>query len=373
MMDGVGVPGTVGNTSYLDNTWDTQQAGRAEAWQQAVTEAHAHPQTQSPGVLEQAWDWTKHVAGGVAHAAGTFDADNGRVLTRTLGAVQAVAGTAEAAAGAALVAGGTVADGTGVGAVIGVPAQLLGGAMVLNGADNAQAGVRTTVSGHITNTVIAEGTGAAAHALGVSQATADRISTGVGTAQGIGAGGIAAAPKTVATVARSLGRATGVMSDAATAVRTGEATAPPLTRAADAIGEAAGPAHIAGVAETSAHTGSTAIQVTHPIMPNAGNAEIPSQKITSYALNPDHPIGGNKARVFKSALGFDQSNAGDLTCQIKDGIARYPAQPGRADQFGRRYTVDIPVTGPAGSGTVRTGWIIKPGSDAPSLTTLFVK
>jgi filamentous hemagglutinin len=43
------------------------------------------------------------------------------------------------------------------------------------------------------------------------------------------------------------------------------------------------------------------------------------------------------------------------------------------DQFGARFTVDIPVVGPRASGVVRTGWIYKAGSSAPELTTLFVK
>ena len=49
------------------------------------------------------------------------------------------------------------------------------------------------------------------------------------------------------------------------------------------------------------------------------------------------------------------------------------ALPGRVDQFGSRYTVDIPVSGPAGEAVVRTGWIYKPGASTPELTTLYVK
>ena len=40
----------------------------------------------------------------------------------------------------------------------------------------------------------------------------------------------------------------------------------------------------------------------------------------------------------------------------------------------KTYTVDIPITGPNGNTVnVRTGWIIKTGSDVPELTTIFVK
>jgi len=77
--------------------------------------------------------------------------------------------------------------------------------------------------------------------------------------------------------------------------------------------------------------------------------------------------------VFESALGFKKENADDLIAQLKDGVKNNPAIEGKLDQFGQRYTVDIPVSGPTGSGVVRTGWIYKVGSDVPELTTLFVK
>ena len=47
-------------------------------------------------------------------------------------------------------------------------------------------------------------------------------------------------------------------------------------------------------------------------LPNFKNAKIDSRKITDYALNPNNPVGSNKAIVFKSALGYDRSNADDL-------------------------------------------------------------
>ena len=105
----------------------------------------------------------------------------------------------------------------------------------------------------------------------------------------------------------------------------------------------------------------------------ADRAVIDPRKLTEYALNPDHPVGGNKARVFESALGFNKGNADDLLSQIRQGVANNPAVAGKVDQFGARYTVDIPVVGPTGSGVVRSGWIYKTGSDIPELTTIFVK
>nr|WP_163504084.1 DUF637 domain-containing protein [Halomonas socia] len=105
----------------------------------------------------------------------------------------------------------------------------------------------------------------------------------------------------------------------------------------------------------------------------ANRAVIDPRKFTEYALNPQHPVGGSKARVFESALGFTRNNADDLMQQVRQGVMENTPIPGKVDQFGERFTVDIPVTGPAGSGVVRTGWIYKSGSAAPEMTTIFVK
>ena len=47
-------------------------------------------------------------------------------------------------------------------------------------------------------------------------------------------------------------------------------------------------------------------------LPNLENATINPKKLTEYALNPEHPVGKNKAKVFESVLGYNQSNASDL-------------------------------------------------------------
>jgi hypothetical protein len=104
----------------------------------------------------------------------------------------------------------------------------------------------------------------------------------------------------------------------------------------------------------------------------ANRAIIDPRKLTEYALNPEHPVGGNKAVVF-DRLGFNQSNAGDLMSQLRSGVMEMTPIPGKVDEFGARFTVDIPVVGPRAAGIVRTGWIYKGSSTTPELTTLFVK
>ena len=109
-------------------------------------------------------------------------------------------------------------------------------------------------------------------------------------------------------------------------------------------------------------------------LPNIENASINPKKLTEYALNPEHPVGGNKAKVFESTLGYNKSNAEDLMKQVYSKLNESEAVVGKLDQYGQRYTVDMNITGPNGSSKiVRTGWIVKPGSTIPDLTTIYVK
>jgi hypothetical protein len=112
----------------------------------------------------------------------------------------------------------------------------------------------------------------------------------------------------------------------------------------------------------------------HPdALPNARDAIIEIQKVTGYALNPDHPIGRAKACVFATALGYTTTNMPDLIAAIRLGILSCPAVRGLTDAFGTRYIVDMPITGPAGQAVVRTGWIVEIGTTTPRLVTLYVK
>ena len=109
-------------------------------------------------------------------------------------------------------------------------------------------------------------------------------------------------------------------------------------------------------------------------LPYVEKAFIDSNKLVGYALNSQHPQGSNKARVFESALGFNSSNADALMEQVYSKLPKYEAVIGVIDEYGQRFTVDIPITGPnRNTVNVRTGWIIREGTDIPTLTTIYVK
>lgn len=110
-----------------------------------------------------------------------------------------------------------------------------------------------------------------------------------------------------------------------------------------------------------------------PILRNAGIAVIEPRKLTRYCLDMNSRSGRHKARVFKAALGFDLSNYIDLIRAIRDGITIYEARLVERTVHGELWQVDMPVTGPTGAASVRTGWIYEEGSDVPRLTTAFVR
>jgi hypothetical protein len=107
-----------------------------------------------------------------------------------------------------------------------------------------------------------------------------------------------------------------------------------------------------------------------PDVPDFSNPDIDPRKITDYAMNPDHPVGGNKYRVINSATGLDAHDAALIEQQIREGVRDGPPIPGRSDQYGQRWAVDVPLTGPRGTIIVRTAWILDVGSTTPRLVTI---
>lgn len=107
-------------------------------------------------------------------------------------------------------------------------------------------------------------------------------------------------------------------------------------------------------------TGSQVVphQLREPL-PNVERARFDSGKLVNYSLDPDNPRGKHKARVWKTALGIDKSHAAMVERQIMAQIANLPAvRKSGADQYGERFNVIVPVTGPNGRTVdVLTAWI----------------
>jgi hypothetical protein len=108
-----------------------------------------------------------------------------------------------------------------------------------------------------------------------------------------------------------------------------------------------------------------------PILRNADRAVVDERKVRDYLLNPLHPRGGHKARMFAAALGYRRFDHARLIAQIREGIVRHEAAPIDAVVYGERFRVDIPIIGPAGSAIVRTLWIVRTGEHVPRLTSAY--
>ena len=107
-------------------------------------------------------------------------------------------------------------------------------------------------------------------------------------------------------------------------------------------------------------------------MPDGDAAIVDRQKLTGYCLNPEHPRGKHKGRVF-ATLGFTAENADALRAALLMAAASGDAQPAASDQFGDRYVLEFEIEGARGKGIVRSSWIVRRGEQIPRLTSCFVK
>jgi len=107
-------------------------------------------------------------------------------------------------------------------------------------------------------------------------------------------------------------------------------------------------------------------------LPNADRAVIPAGKLAGYSLDPEHPNGKHKARVFKAALGLTADDAPFLHDKVMEAARTQEATPQAPNAFGERWVVDFGLTTEAGTATVRTAWIVRKGEDFPRLTSCYV-
>ncbi len=106
-------------------------------------------------------------------------------------------------------------------------------------------------------------------------------------------------------------------------------------------------------------------------LPHADQAQVDIRKLCDYTLNPDHPEGKHKARLFASILNLTAEDAEMLQDLLLSAVLENDAQPGKRDSYGQRYTVDFVVKWRGRTAVVRSGWILEYESTRPRLTTCF--
>lgn len=107
-------------------------------------------------------------------------------------------------------------------------------------------------------------------------------------------------------------------------------------------------------------------------IPNADQAIVDVEKLRDYCLNPSHPRGRHKARVFAAALGLTSDDAEILRTALLQTVLISEAIEAERDAYGQRYVIDFVMQGPQGQSMVRSAWIIRPGESNPRLVSCYV-
>jgi hypothetical protein len=106
--------------------------------------------------------------------------------------------------------------------------------------------------------------------------------------------------------------------------------------------------------------------------PQWQKAVMDKEKLESYCLNPLHPRGRNKARVFASVLGLTQNQSEILRKALLAAIKLGKAIPTGKDVYGQRYQLDFEMEGIKGTATVRSLWIIRAKENFPRLSSCYI-
>jgi len=107
-------------------------------------------------------------------------------------------------------------------------------------------------------------------------------------------------------------------------------------------------------------------------LPNGDRAIVDIRKLADYCLNPSHPRGRHKARVFAATLGLTQANAEILRAALLAAAREADAVPGNSDDYGDRYTVDFQLEYGGRIARIRSAWIVFHRESSPRLTSCFV-
>ena len=99
--------------------------------------------------------------------------------------------------------------------------------------------------------------------------------------------------------------------------------------------------------------------------------EIPKEKFTEYALNPEKDF--DKANAFEKALGYNQSNVDKLIDNIYRNVNKFDAVKKPDNGYGQRYSVLMSLVGENGKrANVQTAWIIEKETAITRLVSAYV-
>jgi hypothetical protein len=107
-------------------------------------------------------------------------------------------------------------------------------------------------------------------------------------------------------------------------------------------------------------------------LPGRDRAILDIRKLEDYCLNPTHPRGRHKARVFHEALGLDRTDAEWLRDTLIRAVQTNDASELSTDIWGTYWRVDAPVARQGKGVVVRTIWTARTGDVVPRFVTCWV-
>jgi hypothetical protein len=108
-------------------------------------------------------------------------------------------------------------------------------------------------------------------------------------------------------------------------------------------------------------------------MPNGDLAIIDDEKLLSYLLDPLHRYGRHHAELFRQLIGIDRDTWWQLHEALRKAASDGEATAGKPSEFGTKYEIRFSMTGPAGSRTILSVWMIRSGESVPRLVTAYVE
>jgi uncharacterized protein DUF6883 len=107
-------------------------------------------------------------------------------------------------------------------------------------------------------------------------------------------------------------------------------------------------------------------------LPRGNEAVLDLRKIEDYCLNPLHPRGRHKARVFHEALGLQRSDAAWLRDVLLEAARSSEASQVAQDVWGTQWRLDATIGRHGRRAVVRTIWIVRSGESVPRFVSCWV-
>jgi hypothetical protein len=107
-------------------------------------------------------------------------------------------------------------------------------------------------------------------------------------------------------------------------------------------------------------------------LPHGDQAILDMRKIEGYCLNPSHPRGRHKARVFREVLDLQRSDASWLRGALLEAARSAESFRDGEDAWGTHWRLDANLRRQGKSAVVRTIWIVRTGESVPRFVTCWV-